>query len=58
MQLDKASKTTIFGGFGIYYDRSLFDVAVDETQKLTHPTLYDPVRAARRRAGSGAGRVE
>lgn len=36
--LDEQSKTTIFGGFGIYYDRTLFDVAVDETQKITHPT--------------------
>lgn len=35
--LDRDNKTTIFGGFGIYYDRSLFDVSVDETLKLTHP---------------------
>ena len=32
--VDKASKTTIFGGFGIYYDRSLFDIAVDETERV------------------------
>lgn len=36
--LDNDNKTTIFGGFGIYYDRSLFDISVDETLKLTHPT--------------------
>lgn len=36
--LDKENKTTIFGGFGIYYDRSLFDYSVDETLKLTQPT--------------------
>lgn len=36
--LDRDNKTTIFGGFGIYYDRSLFDVSVDETLKLTHPS--------------------
>jgi len=36
--LDEASRTTVFGGAGIYYDRTLFDVAVDETQKITHPT--------------------
>ncbi|MEO8634560.1 MAG: carboxypeptidase regulatory-like domain-containing protein [Gemmatimonadales bacterium] len=36
--LDKESKTTVFGGFGIYYDRSIFDFSVDEIQKLTHPT--------------------
>jgi hypothetical protein len=29
----------VFGGFGIYYDRSIFDVSVDETLKLTHPTF-------------------
>lgn len=38
--LDRDSKTTIFGGFGIYYDRSLFDVSVDETLKLSHPTFF------------------
>jgi Carboxypeptidase regulatory-like domain/TonB dependent receptor len=36
--LDKESKTTVVGGFGIYYDRNLFDVSVDETQKISHPT--------------------
>ena len=37
--LDEDNKTTIFGGFGIYYDRSIFDISVDETLKLTHPTF-------------------
>jgi outer membrane receptor protein involved in Fe transport len=37
--LDGENKTTVFGGFGIYYDRSIFDVSVDETLKLTHPTF-------------------
>jgi outer membrane receptor protein involved in Fe transport len=36
--LDAESKTTVFGGFGLYYDRSIFDFSVDEIQKLTHPT--------------------
>jgi outer membrane receptor protein involved in Fe transport len=36
--LDDENKTTVFGGFGIYYDRSIFDFSVDEIQKLTHPT--------------------
>ncbi|HEV2749745.1 MAG TPA: carboxypeptidase regulatory-like domain-containing protein [Gemmatimonadales bacterium] len=36
--LDAESKTTVFGGFGIFYDRSIFDFSVDEIQKLTHPT--------------------
>ena len=35
--IDKAGKTTVFGGWGLYYDRSIFDVSVDETLKLTHP---------------------
>ena len=37
--LDDDNKTTLFGGFGIYYDRSIFDVSVDETLKLTHPSF-------------------
>ena len=36
--LDQANKTTIFGGVGRYYDRIPFDMAIDETQKITHPT--------------------
>ena len=36
--LDPENKTTIFGGFGLYYDRSIFDFSVDEIQKLTRPT--------------------
>lgn len=35
--LDKDNRTTLFGGFGLYYDRSIFDISVDETLKLTHP---------------------
>lgn len=35
--LDAENKTTIFGGWGKYFDRNLFDVAVDETQKIAHP---------------------
>lgn len=36
---DKANHTTLFGGAGRYYDRIPFDLAVDETQKITHPTF-------------------
>src|SRR6266576_1620503 len=36
--MDHDNVTTVFGGFGIYYDRSIFDFSVDEIQKLTHPT--------------------
>jgi outer membrane receptor protein involved in Fe transport len=36
---DNDNRTTIFGGWGIYYDRAIFDIAVDETNKLSHPTF-------------------
>ncbi len=36
--LDDGNVTTIFGGFGIYYDRSIFDFSVDEIQKIERPT--------------------
>ena len=35
--LDNANRTTVFGGWGIFYDRSLFDISVDETLKLQRP---------------------
>ncbi|HEV8600734.1 MAG TPA: carboxypeptidase regulatory-like domain-containing protein [Gemmatimonadales bacterium] len=53
--VDKESKTTIFGGFGIYYDRSLFDIAIDETLKLSHPTFE--IQFAQRGATPGPGQV-
>jgi Carboxypeptidase regulatory-like domain/TonB-dependent Receptor Plug Domain len=53
--LDSENKTTIFGGFGIYYDRSLFDISVDETLKLTHPTFT--VQFANPDSTPGAGQV-
>lgn len=36
--IDEANRTTVFGGWGIYYDRIPFDVAVDEKLKITNPT--------------------
>lgn len=36
--IDQASKTTVFGGWGVYYDRILLDAAVDEMQAILHPT--------------------
>ena len=36
--LDNQNKTTLFGGYGIYYDRSIFDFSVDEIQKIERPT--------------------
>jgi hypothetical protein len=36
--LDRNNTTTLFGAWGIFYDRNYFDMAVDETLKLTNPT--------------------
>lgn len=37
--IDKDSRTTVFGGWGLYYDRIPFDLyAVDEYQKIAHPS--------------------
>jgi hypothetical protein len=38
--VDQAARTTIFGGWGLYYDRIPFDVAIDEKLKITHPTFF------------------
>jgi carboxypeptidase family protein len=35
--LDSDGKTTIYGGWGLYYDRTYFDISVDETLKLVRP---------------------
>jgi outer membrane receptor protein involved in Fe transport len=38
--LDNLNKTTVFGGWGLYYDRIQYDLyAIDETQKITHPAF-------------------
>jgi hypothetical protein len=37
--VDEAQRTTVFGGWGLYYDRIPADVAIDEKQKITHPTF-------------------
>lgn len=36
--VDKDNRTTVFGGWGLYYDRVPFDVAIDEKLKISHPT--------------------
>src|SRR6266571_3252691 len=36
--VDEANRTTVFGGWGLYYDRIPFDGAVDEKLKITNPT--------------------
>lgn len=37
LALDNDNRTTLFGGWGLYYDRSVFDISVDETLKLQNP---------------------
>jgi hypothetical protein len=37
-QLDSQGRTTIFGGWGIFYDRSVYDVMQQEKEALQHPT--------------------
>ncbi|PYP13357.1 MAG: hypothetical protein DMD54_16955, partial [Gemmatimonadetes bacterium] len=35
--LDRENNTALFAGWGLFYDRSLFDISVDETLKLQRP---------------------
>src|SRR5260370_5767819 len=51
--LDRDNTTTICGGFGIYYDRTLFDISVDETLKLSHPTYTIAFADSGRAPGPG-----
>jgi carboxypeptidase family protein/TonB-dependent receptor-like protein len=37
--LDEAGQTTVFGGFGIFYDRTLFDQAIEEQFALQQPNI-------------------
>ena len=54
--IDKANQTTIFGGWGLYYDRIQYDLyATDETQKITHPAFT--VQFAPRGVAPAAGQV-
>ena len=36
--VDNDNRWAVFGGWGLYYDRSIFDFSVDEIQKLARPT--------------------
>ncbi|HEX8906702.1 MAG TPA: carboxypeptidase regulatory-like domain-containing protein, partial [Longimicrobiaceae bacterium] len=36
--LDSENRTAIFGGWGIFYDRTLFDQALEESFALQHPS--------------------
>jgi hypothetical protein len=53
--LDKNNITTVFGGWGLYYDRSIFDFSVDEIQKLARPNYV--VRFAHPDSAVGPGQV-
>ena len=54
--IDKANQTTVFGGWGLYYDRIQYDLyGTDETQKITHPAFT--VQFAPRGVAPVAGQV-
>ena len=54
--IDKNSRTTVFGGWGLYYDRIPFDLyAVDEKLKLTRPEFT--VNFAPKGVAPGPGQV-
>ena len=36
--LDRDARTAVFGGWGIFYDRTLFDHAIEESFALQHPS--------------------
>ena len=50
--LDEAARTIVFGGWGLYYDRIPFDVAIDEKQKISHPS-FDVFFAPKGQAPTG-----
>lgn len=35
--LDRAGRTTVFGGWGLYYDRNIYDIAIEEQFAIQHP---------------------
>jgi outer membrane receptor for ferrienterochelin and colicin len=53
--IDEANRTTVFGGWGLYYDRIPFDVAVDEKLKISNPTFF--VHFAPQGVAPGPGQV-
>lgn len=44
--IDKAQRTTIFGGWGIYVDRTLFDLTTEERFAQQHPSYAIHLRPA------------
>lgn len=54
--IDRANRTTVFGGWGLYYDRIQRDLyGTDETQKFAHPSFT--VQFAPRGVAPVAGQV-
>ena len=53
--LDQAGKTTLYGGFGIFYDRTLFDQAIEEKFALQQPNIVIRFRQA---GDTTSGRVD
>ena len=54
--VDQAGRTTVFGGWGLYYDRIPFDLyAVEPQMKINHP--FYTVRFAPRGATPASGQV-
>ena len=37
--IDKAGRTTVFGGWGLFYDRTLFDIAIEEKFAQQQPNF-------------------
>jgi hypothetical protein len=36
--LDRSATTSVFGGWGLFYDRTVFDIAIEESYALQHPS--------------------
>ncbi|HYU28341.1 MAG TPA: TonB-dependent receptor [Gemmatimonadales bacterium] len=39
-QLGQAGRTTLFGGWGVFYDRTVWDLAQQESEALQHPLYH------------------
>ena len=40
--LTESGRTTVFGGWGLYYDRNIYDLAIEEAFALQHPSYNIP----------------